>query len=68
MKLHDESSMPFGVHKGKLMQDVPAAYLLWLWDNGVWQETGRDLHAYIKESFSALESECTDYIVKHPPK
>lgn len=65
--LTDESEMPFGKHKGEKMKDVPAKYLLWLWDNGVWQEKGRDLHNYIKGAFSALETECKDYIVQHPP-
>lgn len=28
------SEMPFGRYKGKQMKDVPAVYLLWLYDNG----------------------------------
>lgn len=32
MKLTDESKMPFGKHKGKSMEDVPASYLMWLRD------------------------------------
>ena len=28
-KLTDESKMPFGKYKGKMMQDVPASYLDW---------------------------------------
>lgn len=68
MKLTDQSLMPFGKYAGAKMEEVPAKYLLWLWDNGVHQEAGRDLHNYIKESFSALETECKDYIVKYPPK
>jgi hypothetical protein len=27
--LNDKSLMPFGKHKGKAMEDVPAGYLLW---------------------------------------
>lgn len=64
--LTDKSPMPFGPHKGIPMQEVPARYLLWMWDNGVWQEKGR-LHNYIKGAFSALETEAKDYIVQHPP-
>jgi hypothetical protein len=30
--LHDNDRMPFGCHKGKRMQDVPAGYLDWLLD------------------------------------
>lgn len=32
MKLTDESLMPFGKHKGEKMANVPASYLLWLYD------------------------------------
>ena len=32
MKLTDESKMPFGRHKGKLMKDVPHGYLIGLND------------------------------------
>lgn len=31
--LTDESKMPYGVHKDKNMADVPASYLLWLYEN-----------------------------------
>lgn len=30
--LTDECLMPFGVHKDKEMQNVPASYLMYLWD------------------------------------
>jgi uncharacterized protein (DUF3820 family) len=66
--LADNDPMPFGNHKGVPMEEVPASYLLWLWDNGVWQEPNKPIHRYIKDSFSALETECKDYIVQHPQK
>lgn len=28
----DLDKMPFGKYKGEPLQDVPASYLLWLWD------------------------------------
>jgi len=59
--------MPFGKHKGIKMIDVPAQYLLWLWDNGVYAEPSKPIHQYIKEVFSVLEIECKDYIVQHKP-
>jgi uncharacterized protein (DUF3820 family) len=68
MKLADNDPMPFGKHAGVAMEKVPASYLLWLWDNGVHAEPGKPLHEYIKDAFSALETECKDYIVQHPPK
>lgn len=33
MKLSDESPMPFGRYKGDKMVNVPASYLMWLYDN-----------------------------------
>lgn len=65
--MNDQSEMPFGKHKGKKLEDVPASYLLWLWDNGVWSDTGNPLHNYIRGSFTALETEAKDYIVQHVP-
>lgn len=67
-KLTDSSPMPFGKHKNTPMEKVPARYLLWLWDEDVHAELGKPVHDYIKENFSTLETEATDYIVKHPPK
>lgn len=63
----DQSPMPFGKHKGTAMEAIPAKYLLWLWDNGVYAEQS-PMHHYILGSFSALETEAKDYIVQHPPK
>ncbi len=64
----DQSTMPFGKHKGEKLENVPARYLLWLWDDGLHAQPERDLHKYIKDSFSVLETEARDYIVQHPPK
>ncbi len=63
----DTDIMPFGKHKGRRMEDVPASYLLWLWDNGVWQEPHKPIHGYIKDSWSALLMDCKDYIPIHKP-
>lgn len=67
-KLTDDSKMPFGCHEGKKMIEVPAGYLLLLWDNGVFREAGQPLHEYIKFSFTALEGEARDVIIKNRPK
>lgn len=66
--MNDEILMNFGKHKGRRLGDVPAAYLLWLWDNGVWAEAENPLHVYIVNTFSALEADAPDYLVKHQPK
>lgn len=67
--LTDQSPMPFGAHKGKKMENVPASYLLWLWEEcEVWNQPHRDIHQYIADSLSALMKECPNYIVTHTPK
>ena len=67
--LTDTDPMPFGKHKDKLMQDVPASYLLWLWyDGGLKKEHESGLSGdrlavarYIIENLHALMQECLDY-------
>jgi uncharacterized protein (DUF3820 family) len=57
--LTDTDPMPFGQHRGKLMQDVPASYLLWLKEQGCNHEGVR---GYIEASWSAIKSEVPDRI------
>lgn len=61
-KLIDLSLMPFGLHKGKLMQDVPAGYLHWLWVNGKKEDQSCPVAQYIKENLHALRQEYRDGI------
>lgn len=49
--MHDKSIMPFGKHKGKHLDQVPAAYLLWLFDNN---KCGKRLRAYIHKNMNLL--------------
>lgn len=51
MKLTDNSLMPFGVHKGKKMADVPGKYLLWIYEQNL------DVMNYIKENMDVLQQE-----------
>lgn len=61
--LHDDDIMPFGKHKGTLMQDVPADYLHYLWHNGMKNQTETNsVAAYIKESLDVLKIENKDLI------
>ena len=60
----DTDLMPFGKYKGTPMEDVPASYLLWLWNENV-QHPG--VRKYIIDSFSALEKDAPDVIVKVRP-
>lgn len=57
--MRDEDLMPFGMHKGKMMSDVPAKYLIWLRDEGC---SNPDVSKYIKENWTCLLKECPDYI------
>lgn len=61
MAFNDQSLMPFGKHQGKKMEDVPASYLLWLWNDDVQHP---DVRAYIEDNMSVLKFENPDTIVK----
>jgi len=39
--LEDGDPMPFGKHKDEPMVDVPARYLVWLWNEGLGAEYGK---------------------------
>jgi uncharacterized protein (DUF3820 family) len=49
-EMTDASLMPFGVHKGKKLIDVPAPYLIFLHDNGTAGSVGK----YIIENMDVL--------------
>lgn len=52
--LTDTDLMPFGKFKGKPMQDVPASYLKWLYDEGCNNEL---VYNYIHNSMDAIQME-----------
>lgn len=57
--MEDTDLMPFGMHKGTEMGEVPAKYLLWLHDNaslGVRKAFPR-VFEYIKDCMDALKKE-----------
>lgn len=56
-KLTDESIMAFGKYKGQKLANLPASYLLWLYDQGV---SNVDLRNYIKDNLRALQIEAND--------
>ena len=53
-KVRDEDKIPFGKFKGTKMTNIPAWYLLWLWDN---REEGnvRKLYQYFERYFKYIE-------------
>jgi hypothetical protein len=73
----DNDTIQFGKYSNPptKMADVPADYLLWLWDEGgLWRPEGLARSAnrvavrdYIIANFNALETECPDRIITHRP-
>lgn len=58
-ELHDDSPMPFGKHKGELMQEVPAYYLHWCRHN---IDRESPVGRYIQKNLHALSREFPDAI------
>ncbi len=54
MALYDNSPMPFGKYKGEKMENVPASYLLWLYDENKCNKEVRD---YIEDNIDVLKEE-----------
>jgi len=59
-ELHDSEPMLFGKFKGELMQDVPASYLHWLWQNGLKDDKQSNVADYIRRNLNALKQEYPD--------
>ncbi len=53
-KLTDDSLMPFGIHKGKKMLDVPASYLLFLHEGKKYTEDVKD---YIIDNLDVINKQ-----------
>jgi hypothetical protein len=54
-RMDDSTPMPFGMHKGKPLVDVPPSYLLWAYDN--LRNMDPELRQYIDDNREALETE-----------
>lgn len=52
--LTDKDLMPFGKHKGVAMANVPADYLLWLYENN---KCSGEVKAYIIDNMDVINSE-----------
>jgi uncharacterized protein (DUF3820 family) len=57
--LKDTDLMPFGMHKDIPMQDVPASYLMWLYDNDKLQK-GSEVCGYVLENYADLRTEAAN--------
>jgi uncharacterized protein (DUF3820 family) len=57
MALTDYDRMPFGKYKNEKMANVPAEYLIWLYDN---DKCSGDVREYIIENMDVLKQEITN--------
>lgn len=53
-KLQDSDLMPYGKYKGSKMIDVPASYLMYLYDNKMCSD---NVKIYIEENKEVIEKE-----------
>jgi uncharacterized protein (DUF3820 family) len=53
-ELTDESPMPYGKHKGVAMANVPADYLLYMYNQDMLTE---EVSAYVEDNMDVLEQE-----------
>lgn len=51
---NDETPMPWGKHKGVKLANVPADYLIWIYENS---KAHGKLAFYIKRNWDALKAE-----------
>ena len=50
--------MPYGKHKGTPMKDVPASYLLWIYDEALYRP--REVLDYIEENLEDIEKDANE--------
>ena len=55
--LQDDDFMPFGVHRGKKMKDVPPGYLDWVSTKPSFQTTQGAVWAYINRCRQAIDDD-----------
>lgn len=64
-KLTDDSKMPFGVHKGKALANVPDHYLRWLYENN---KCNAQIRQYIEDNADVLNIEINGKSKINSPK
>jgi|WetSurMetagenome_2_1015567.scaffolds.fasta_scaffold03883_17 uncharacterized protein (DUF3820 family) len=52
--MNDNDKMPFGKYKGEMMANIPAEYLIWLYENG---KCYGDVKKYLDENIDTLVAE-----------
>jgi uncharacterized protein (DUF3820 family) len=53
-EMDDNSTMPFGKHKGEKLANVPPEYLIWVYEN---DKTYGALRKYIEDNMITLRAE-----------
>lgn len=60
-KLTDNDPMPFGKYQGQKMANVPANYLLYLWEQNQFRYmNGKRVKDYIERNLEAIKKEQAD--------
>lgn len=47
----------FGKHKGRDLDEVPASYLLWMFEQKSFEITKPEIYAYIKRNLKAIQQD-----------
>jgi uncharacterized protein (DUF3820 family) len=56
--MDDNSQMPFGKFAGEKMANVPASYLMWLWNNDIVSvQKWNRVYWYIHKNLDSLQQE-----------
>ena len=55
----DKTLMPFGAHKGKMLANVPAQYLIWILENKKLSDRP-DIEEYIKDNLDLLRRQAKE--------
>jgi hypothetical protein len=55
--LNDDSPMPWGIHRGKAMANVPADYLLWAYEN---EKCDRPVKDYVSYNLDVIKQQAAD--------
>lgn len=56
-KQSSKITMPFGKHEGQYLGDIPASYLMWLYEQDWLKEKFPDVNRYIQVNLGALQKE-----------
>jgi uncharacterized protein (DUF3820 family) len=61
-KITDKSIMLYGRYKGRMMENIPPDYLLWMWENN---KGTASLREYLKKNLEVIKQEIKQRISKY---